>query len=286
MAIQYPYSLKKTSIHPEIELTWVDEGSGPKTILFVHGLAGYLPLWKNQIDRLKSDYRCIAIDLPGNGLSSSAEYPYSMFFYAESIARFIEKEKLDPVMICGHSMGGQVSMLLALRYPALIEKMILIASAGFESFAQHEIFMMEQMMHMGNLFYVNMSHMEQTIRQSFFKENEQAAHIISDIRKIIKFQSARKWNAMISASILAMLKEPVLPHLHLLNMPVKIIFGEKDAFIPNNLIHPSETTRSLVMQAEAKIPKSDSAFISGAGHFVHLEKSMAVNDEINRFLQH
>lgn len=281
MPVNYPYPVKRTHIHPEIEIAWCDEGKGKQTVVFVHGLAGYLPLWKNQIDDLKKDYRCIGIDLPGNGLSSSSDYPYSMFFYAESVARFIEKEVGGPVILCGHSMGGQVAMLLSLRYPALIDKLILIAPAGFETFASHEVFVMEQMMHMGNMFYVNMAHMEQTIRQSFYKENEQAEHIVSDIRKIIKLQSVKRWNQMISASILAMLKEPVLPHLSLLNMPVQVIFGEKDAFIPNNLIHPSETTKGLAMKATAVMPLAELHFVPNAGHFVHLEKT----SDVNRFLR-
>jgi pimeloyl-ACP methyl ester carboxylesterase len=278
MQVKYPYKVKYSQIHTDIKLAWCDEGKGDKTFLFIHGLSGYLPLWYNQIEGLKANYRCMAIDLPGNGLSTKGEFPYSMFFYAESVAQFIKKEELTNVILCGHSMGGQIAQIVALRYPELIEKLVLIAPAGFEKFATHEIFMMEQMMQMGQLFYVNSSHLETTIKQSFFRENAQSSKIISDLKEIMKNQSSKVWNDMINASIIAMLREPTIDYIKAIQMPVTIIFGSNDAFIPNKLIHPFESTSSVIAQAKNLIPQCQSHLINNAGHFVHLEKAAEVNE--------
>jgi len=284
MLVKYPYSVKFSEIHPNIKVAWCDEGNGPKTLLFIHGLAGYLPLWKSQIGHLKETHRCIGLDLPGNGLSPSGDFPYSMFFYAEVIARFIEKENLENVTICGHSMGGHISIILSLRYPQFIDKLILIAPSGLEVFSSHEVMGMQHFIDIGQYFYSNSSQVDTTIKQSFYRENAEAASIISDLKKLMKSHSLQKWNSMISVLIKAMLNEPVHSFLNTLNIPVLIIFGEKDEFIPNKLIHPLETVKSIAENGSRNIKDSQVHLIRNAGHFVHIEKSEEVNLLINQFV--
>jgi len=285
MKVQYPFKVKHTSVHPDIDVAWCDEGEGEQTLLFIHGLAGYMPLWKYQITELKSKYRCIAIDLPGNGKSPSGKFPYSMFFYAETIAKFIEKENLSNVVLCGHSMGGHVSIVLTLRYPHLVEKLILVGSSGIEGFASHEVMGMLHFMDMGQLFYTNSAHIDSTIKQSFYKESSETAGIISDLKNLIKEHSLQKWNSMISILIKSMLNEQVGQFLPSLQLPTLIIFGEKDEFIPNKLIHPLETTRSIAESGSKRIKNSKHILVPKAGHFVHIEKYAEVNDLIDEFIR-
>lgn len=61
-------------------MNYIDEGEGD-TFLFIHGLATYALSWRRNIDELKKSYRCIAVDLPGNGLSDRADYPYGISFF-------------------------------------------------------------------------------------------------------------------------------------------------------------------------------------------------------------
>jgi pimeloyl-ACP methyl ester carboxylesterase len=284
MPIKYPYSIKKTEVHQNLHLAWCDEGTGKNTLLFIHGLAGYLPLWKNQINEFKTKHRCVAMDLPGNGLSPGGEFPYSVFFYSETIAKFIEKENLKHVILCGHSMGGHISIVLALRYPHLIEKLILIAPSGLEAFASHETMGMEHFMDIGQLFYSNASHIDTSVKQSFYKENAASKGIIDDLKMLIKNQSLNKWNQMTTALMKSMLKEQVVPFLETLGIETLIIFGEKDEFIPNKLIHPMETTEGIAKKGAAKIKNSSYHLIKQAGHFVHIEKSAEVNTLIKTFI--
>ena len=284
MKVHYPFLVKHTTVHPEVDIAWCDEGEGEQTLLFIHGLAGYLPLWKYQIQGLKAKYRCIALDLPGNGKSTSGNVPYSMFFYAETVAKFIEKENLRNVILCGHSMGGHVSLVLALRYPNLIEKLVLVAPSGLENFATHEVMGMLHFMDIGQMFYANSSHIDSTIKQSFYKENSESNNIISDLKKLIKEHSFKKWNAMITILIKSMLNEQVGQFLPTLSLDTLIIFGEKDEFIPNRLIHPLETTKSIAESGKARIKNSRYVLIPKAGHFVHIEKFAEVNTLIDEFI--
>lgn len=282
--IQYPFPLHQIQIHPEMNIAYTDEGTGDTTLLFIHGLANYAPVWQYQLSELKKSYRCIALDLPGSGYSSHGDYPYTMFFYAESVARFIERLELKDVVLVGHSMGGQIGIIAALRYPYLLQKMVLVGSAGLEYFAQHEVLLMQGMLNMGTLFYTDEFHLESAIEQSFFKTHPQCKAIIHDLKQLMKPYPTRQWRNMCLKSIHAMLNEQVHAFLPNLQMPVHIVFGANDALIPNSLIHLGETPNSIGQKAVGLIPHSSYSIIANAGHFVQIEKPMEVNGILASFV--
>ena len=284
MLITYPYVHHKCNIHTGIQIAYMDEGSGDQTLLFIHGLGNYGPVWKHQLTGLKQHYRCIAIDLPGNGYSSRGDYPYSLFFYAESVALFIEKMELKNVVLCGHSMGGQIALIIALRYPHIATKLVLVAPAGFEYFSAHEVMMMQSMLSMGNLFYADEFHLESAIRQSFYSTQNESNSIISELKIIMNAHSMKQWRDMSLAGVKAMLNEQVQQYLPDITIPVYTIFGDKDAMIPNTLVHFGETPESIAKKATALIPHATYKMIKQAGHFVQIEKSNEVNRIILDFV--
>jgi pimeloyl-ACP methyl ester carboxylesterase len=284
MIIQYPYPVHHCPIHHKIDIAFMDEGKGEQTILFLHGMANYAPVWKEQISILSTSARCIAIDLPGSGYSSRGEYPYSMFFYAESVVRFIEKMKLQQLVLVGHSMGGQIAIIIALRYPHLLEKLVLVAPAGFELFAPHEIMMMTSMMQMGNLFAADELHLESAIKQSFFSKQNSSVNIIHELKTLMQAHSPQQWREMSIKSINGMLNEQVQMYLKNISVPTLILFGNKDALIPNSLIHLGETPESIAKKGASLIPNAQYKIIPNAGHFVHIEQAKEVNDAISSFI--
>jgi len=283
-SINYPFEVKYISIHDGIDIAYCDEGKGDKTILFIHGLANYSPVWKHQIDAIKKSCRCIAIDLPGNGLSSRGDFPYTMFFYAECIVKFIEKMELKNVTLCGHSMGGQIAIIISLRHPNLIDKMILVAPAGIEYFNQHEVMMMQQAMSFGDFFYSDEFHLENTIKQSFYHSQNESSSIINDLKNILKNDKIKDWKKMSVASINGMLNEQVNQFLPTIKTKTLIIFGDKDQLIPNKLIHFSETPESTAKLGASLIPNSTYKMIKDAGHFVMIEKFDPVNKLISEWI--
>ncbi len=63
--LEYGLPTQTVTIKDDIKIAYSDQGKGSETILFIHGLASYIPAWKNNVSALQADYRCIAIDLPG-----------------------------------------------------------------------------------------------------------------------------------------------------------------------------------------------------------------------------
>jgi pimeloyl-ACP methyl ester carboxylesterase len=282
----YTYPIKYEDINgkEKIRLAFIDEGKGNQTILFVHGLANYLPVWNAQIKHLSKSFRCIAVDLPGNGLSSSGDYPYSMFFYAETIRLFIEQLQLKQVILVGHSMGGQIGMMAALRYPELIDKLILLAPAGIEEFDSHEKFLMIQMLAFGEFLYADELHLEHAIKESFYKTTDGMKTIIADLKKILLMHKGTAWRNMCKKSIAGMLNEQVAGFLPQLSIPTLVVFGEKDKFIPSRLLHPSENAHTISQKSATLIPDCTYKVIPDCGHFLQIENATEINELIYSYI--
>jgi pimeloyl-ACP methyl ester carboxylesterase/CRP-like cAMP-binding protein len=76
---------------------------------------------------LSQRFQCMAVDLPGYGQSPPFEGRATIVAYADLLAEFIAQVSDGPVVLVGHSMGGMISITLALRHPVLVERMVLIS---------------------------------------------------------------------------------------------------------------------------------------------------------------
>ena len=99
------------------EVSYLDVGTGP-VALFVHGLATNAYLWRNVIEPLAGQRRCLAIDLPGHGQSPvTAEQDVSIAALAQLIADFCDALGLDRVDLVANDTGGAVAQVFAARNP-------------------------------------------------------------------------------------------------------------------------------------------------------------------------
>jgi pimeloyl-ACP methyl ester carboxylesterase len=107
---------------------YVDRGSGPP-IVMIHGLAGNLRNYTYAlVDRLTNDYRVIALDRPGSGYSPrSHKTSASLEAQSATIAKLIKSLGLERPLVVGHSLGGAVSLALALNHPETVGALALIA---------------------------------------------------------------------------------------------------------------------------------------------------------------
>jgi pimeloyl-ACP methyl ester carboxylesterase len=110
-----------------VRLHYRERGSGP-VVLMVHGLGGNARNFQALADLLADTHRVIAVDRPGCGHStvkSGAHLPLRA--QAAVIARFITALGLDRPLLIGHSLGGALSLALAIEHPARVRGLVLIA---------------------------------------------------------------------------------------------------------------------------------------------------------------
>ena len=106
-------------------------GSEP-AVVFVHGFCQSSAYWTPTLERVaERGVRGLAVDLPGFGASADEAGPYTMAGLADALAAQLDQWKLDAVVLCGGSMGGVVAQHFALRHPARVKRLLLVATGGF-----------------------------------------------------------------------------------------------------------------------------------------------------------
>jgi haloalkane dehalogenase len=109
---------------------YVDEGSGP-TLLFLHGNPTWSFVYRDAIRSLRDEFRCVAVDYPGFGLSSpSAGYRYLPEEHAQVIAAFIDTLDLSGITLVAHDWGGPIGLAAVEQQPTAFDRLVLANTWG------------------------------------------------------------------------------------------------------------------------------------------------------------
>lgn len=282
--LSYPVPTKTLDVDG-IEIAYSDSGRGARTLVLIHGLSSYIPEWTAQLGPLAEQHRVVAIDLPGYGRSSKANYRYSMSFFARVVERVIEKLALTHVVLVGHSMGGQIALTHALEFPGRAEALVLIAPAGFETFSTGE----------RNFILENFSKESQQVRPPEDIWNGLASTVAGEVPKSAEFIYRDRvqiiggpdfdgYTYAVARSVAAMARGPVFDRLREIAVPVLVVFGTDDRLIPNPILHGG-TTRSVAERGVRALPRARLVMVPGAGHFVNLEAPDVVNRAVLDFVR-
>src|SRR3546814_11346287 len=87
--------------------------------------------WAEQVRALSDTRQCVTLDMPGHGASGWRD-GLDLDGIAEDIALWIIEHGAAPVTIVGHSKGGMIAMRIAARYPALVERLVLVNTRSEE----------------------------------------------------------------------------------------------------------------------------------------------------------
>lgn len=281
--LNYEYNVETISLSNNTSIAYVEQGQGAQTLLFIHGLGSYLPAWNKNLQELSKNYRCIAIDLPGYGKSSKGNYKFSMTYYAQVIKEFAEKKKLDNLVLVGHSMGGQIALTAAWQYPELIQKLVLIAPAGFETFNKGQLDWLKNAMTPDAVRFTTVEQIRTNLAYNFYNMPEDAEFMFTDrvaMRGAIGFDG---YCYAVSESVKGMVDQPIFQFLPEIKQPVLAIFGANDNLIPNRYLNPGRT-QDVALKGIEKMTNGTLVMLDNTGHFAQFEKPDAVNAEIKAFL--
>lgn len=281
----YPQPVRKTTLYDDSELAYVEEGTGPATLLFIHGLSSNLLSWHQNFGELAKRYRCIAIDLPGNGLSgNSPTGDYSLQYFARCILDFIGRKGLKNVCLVGHSMGAQIALTAALEVPAAVEKLVLIAPAGIEQFSVWEQAMAHNTFFFADLFQRPEDSMKQFYEAAFYRMPQGSRRLLEACLEDYHRHGDATYRKMLTQSVSSMFRHTVIEKLGKVKQPTLLLFGDCDTLIPNRVWHPQLTSRQLAKTAEKLMPQARARVLPQAGHFVHWESAGDVNKAVMGFV--
>ncbi len=115
----------------DVKVRAVRAGHGDTTLVFLHGYSESLLSFHGPFDVLAKRYRVVALDVPGFGLSDKPAGPYDLAAQTARLADFLDRWTTGPVVLVGHSMGGELATSLALRRPDRVVALVLVSPAGY-----------------------------------------------------------------------------------------------------------------------------------------------------------
>ena len=282
----YKYETKRLALSSGIELAYRDSGSGPETLLMIHGLGSYLPVWDKMTPLLEERFRCVRLDLPGYGNSSPVPTPVSISFFAAQVEAFAKKLKLKKIILVGHSMGGQIAIRICLNKRLDIEKLILLAPAGIEKFNKKDAEILKSWVTPASVLAQTESQTAHNFAVNFYGNQlpADARFMLEDREELKKDSSAYTYFAQLfPSSMMAMLEGPVYAKLPDLRLPVLVLFGEDDQLIPNRFLHPNMSIQEVANMARKEIPQASVELLQECGHFVPWDRAATVSRKILEF---
>lgn len=121
----------------DMEICYIDnytkDKADQKTLLFVHGWGADKYNLQGIYSSLQHDFRIVSVDLPGFGESDNPHDTIGSIEYADYINEFVKKTGIKQVIYIGHSFGGKIGIITSVKYPELIEKLVLIDSTGIRA---------------------------------------------------------------------------------------------------------------------------------------------------------
>lgn len=255
-----PHWLKSDSA-PQFKTVETDAASvgaaGPEVVL-LHGLLGALSNWDSVFPYLAKFCRPIALHLPILTAHRSEVKVKSLASYTEF---FIRQRALQPVALCGNSLGGHVAMRLCLAVPELVDCLILSGTSGLYEHSVDALpvrpdrkYIKE---HMGRVFSNAQFITDQAVEEIF--------QILSSRMNVLNIIHAAR-----SAK-----RDNLLNVLKTIKVPTLLLWGEDDEV----------TTMEVAETFHKHIPNSTLVSIKKCGHAPMIEHPEWFAEEARKFLQ-
>jgi pimeloyl-ACP methyl ester carboxylesterase len=236
-------------------------GAGSPALVFIHGWSCDATYWREQLPVFAAGHRVVAVDLAGHGESGDARERFTMAAFAADVAAVAAKEKLDRVVLIGHSMGGPVALAAA---PLLAGKVALIVGVDTMHNAEQE-WPEEQF-----------NQLRAAMQADFPKTAE------GFVRSMFPKDADPKLVGTIAADMAAAPPRVAISALEELRG-----FRETDAMAAAGapIVAVNATMFPTDVAANRRHATSfDVVLVEGVGHFLQLEKPAAFNDALARAL--
>ncbi|MBI3158095.1 MAG: alpha/beta hydrolase [Chloroflexi bacterium] len=99
-----------------------------RPVLLLHGWLGSWGVWQETMAYLQNDFRTYALDFWGFGESGKPRASYDITDFVGLVDQFMDKLGIRQAPLIGHSMGGTVSLAVAVKYPQRVSKVGIIGS--------------------------------------------------------------------------------------------------------------------------------------------------------------
>jgi len=239
--------------------------SGPKggaVVILLHGFGSSLHTWEEWSKTLSADMRVIRFDLPGSGLTGpDPKGDYTDARAIEILVALMDRLGVARASLVGNSIGGRIAWTFAATHPARVDKLVLVApdgfaSAGFEYGRAPEVPAVFSLMR----YVLPRAVMRMNLAPAYADPTRLADAVVDRYYDLIRLPGVR--DAMLERMRQTVLRPPE-PLLRLIEAPVLLLWGEKDAMIPaanaQDYVKVLKQGKVVVLPGLAHVPQEEDA---------------------------
>ncbi len=127
----YPFDSNFLTLEAGVKMHFIDEGEGVPVLMF-HGNPTWSFFYRNLILNLKDQFRCIAPDHIGCGLSDKPQtYAYTLEQHIQNAKKLVQALNLEHYHLVFHDWGGPIGLALAEKWPNRVGKIVILNTAAF-----------------------------------------------------------------------------------------------------------------------------------------------------------
>jgi haloalkane dehalogenase len=245
---------------------YIDEGSGP-ILFFLHPSIGWSFMYADIMKELRTRFRCIALDLPGFGLSPVVpSYQHTLTGDSRLIERLIQTLGLTEVTLLAHDITGSVGLGVVARRPEWFRAVIVLPGFVWPLEEYPRVYRMVQLVgsslfrflsvHFNLLLEYTLKSLKKKPKQSFSEQEKRAYREPMADRRTRSYPPDLFKSAVRSHDYLEDLEQRLLT---LKEMPALLIFGETDGLVKLGWLTRFEQIfprhRSIVMQGCHHFPQ-------------------------------
>ncbi len=114
---------------PRLRVSWFEAGSGPRTVVLLHGNFASAKWWQRTVQLAPAGVRFVVPSMRGCGQSRASRPISRIKDLADDVTSFLDALSISDATVVGHSLGGAVALELAVLRPDLVSRLELIAPA-------------------------------------------------------------------------------------------------------------------------------------------------------------
>ena len=244
-------------------------GSGAP-LLLIHGWAMHGGMWSSVAERLAQHFHVLAVDLPGHGRSAVIGHPD-----LDALVDTLSAQFNEPLNVCGWSLGGQVALRWAMRYPQQVQRLMLVASTP--CFVRREgwnhAMSLELLLEFGTALQ---QHYVLTLKRFLalqLRGGEQERELLAVLRDTLFSRGEPDLNAL-QGGLTILRNCDLRSALPLITQPALIVAGGRDA------LAPMQASQFMAQQ----MPAAELVRIEGAAHAPFLSHADEFIKHMVRFL--
>jgi pyruvate dehydrogenase E2 component (dihydrolipoamide acetyltransferase) len=242
-----------------LRIRYLRRGEGAEAAILIHGFGGDLNTWMFNHQDLAINHSVYALDLPGHGSSSKQVGEGTLAGLAEVLGGFLDSIGVSKAHLVGHSMGGAVAAIFALKHPERCLSLTLIASAGLGAEIDGDYIR-------GFVSAGRRNDLRPQLEKLFADSRLITRQLVDDTLKYKRLDGVESSLRTITSQFCPSDRQVVVlrEQISQLSMPVLVVWGAEDRILPgSHALNLPQHVRTEVLP--------------GQGHMVHMEAASKVN---------